>query len=99
VLGGVEVLFAAAGADASYGPKLPGVLQEAGLTNVRGEVRAPIVPGGIEWVRHTVEQLSGRLVETGLVNEDDVRDFLSMAADPSSFYPPPFIVAAWGRRT
>lgn len=99
VLRAVEIVFAAAGADASYGPRLPGVFQAAGLTNVRGEVRAPIVPGGSEeWVRDTVAQLSGRIVETGLVSEEDVNAFLSIAADPGSFYVPPFVTAAWGQR-
>jgi SAM-dependent methyltransferase len=99
VLRAVEIVFAAAGAEASFGPRLPGLLQDAGLRNVGGEVRAPVVPGGSEaWVRGTVEQLSERLMETGLISDEDVQIFLSDAADPSSFYVPPFMTAAWGQR-
>jgi SAM-dependent methyltransferase len=99
ILRAVDIVFAAAGADASFGPRLPALLHGAGLKNVGGDVRAPIVPGSSEmWVRATVEQLSGRLIETGLVGEEDIQVFLSMSADPDSYYVPPFLTAAWGQR-
>jgi 2-polyprenyl-3-methyl-5-hydroxy-6-metoxy-1,4-benzoquinol methylase len=95
----VAVLFEAAGADPSFGPALVGALKEAGLEQAGGELRAPIVPGGSDqWVSGTVEQLRERMVETGLVTAEDIDEFLAMAADPSSHYVPPLMVAAWGRR-
>jgi SAM-dependent methyltransferase len=99
VLRAVEIVFAAAGADASFGPRLPGLLRKAGLSDVGAAVRAPVVWGDSEqWVPGTVDQLSGRLIETGLLSEEDVQTFLSLAADPESYYVPPFLTAAWGRR-
>lgn len=95
----VQIVFEAAGAEASLGPRLPGMLHEAGLVDVGGEMRAPVVQGGSEqWVRGTAEQLSPRLVETGLVSDEEIQAFLAMAADPASHYVPPFMVAAWGRK-
>jgi SAM-dependent methyltransferase len=95
----VEVVFAAAYADASHGPRLPGLLQEAGLKYVSGEIRTPIVQGGSEqWVRGTAEQLAPRIVETGLVSEDELQAVLAMMDDPESHYVPPLMVAAWGQR-
>jgi hypothetical protein len=42
--------------------------------------------------------LSAALIETGLLSEEEVLTFLSLAADPESYYVPPFLTAAWGRR-
>jgi SAM-dependent methyltransferase len=97
ILRAIEIVFAAVGAEASSGPRLPGILQEAGLTDIGGETRTPILQAD-PWVRGTVEQLSGRLVDTGLVSEDEIHAFLSVAAAPTSHYVGPFMVAAWGRR-
>ena len=95
----VEAVFSAAGADAGFGARLPGMLSRAGLEEVGAEVHTPVVAGGTEsWVRGTAEQLAGRLAGTGLVTADDVAQFLSLTAAPSSFYTPPLMVSAWGRR-
>jgi SAM-dependent methyltransferase len=95
----VEIVFTAVYADASHGPKLSGLLQEAGLEDVSGEIRTPIVQGGGEqWVRGTVEQLAPRLVETGLVSEDEIQAFLGISSEAGTHYVCPFMVAVWGRR-
>jgi SAM-dependent methyltransferase len=95
----VEIVFSAVYADASHGPRLSGLLQEAGLQEVSGELRAPIVQGGDEhWVRGTIEQLAPRLVETGLVSEDEIQAFLTMSSEAGSHYVTPLMVAVWGRR-
>ena len=41
----VTALFAAAGADAGFGAKLPGALKAAGLVDAAREIYAPIAPG------------------------------------------------------
>lgn len=95
----VEQVFGTVGAEASFGPRLPGILKEMGLTEVGGEVRAPIVQGGSEqFVSRSAEQLRPRLVESGLVTEEEVQAFLEMVADPASHHLPPFLVSSWGRR-
>jgi SAM-dependent methyltransferase len=99
VFGAVAALFAAAGADASFGPRLPGLLKEVGLEEVRAESRAVIVPGPTElWARGTIEQLSKRMMEAGLVAREEVERFLAETADEASHFAPPFMTTAWGRR-
>jgi SAM-dependent methyltransferase len=95
----VEAVFRSIGASATFGPRLPGILKELGLTEVGGEVRAPIIPGGSsQFVSRSAEQLRPRLVETGLVTDEEVHAFLEMAADPASDHLPPMLVSVWGRR-
>jgi SAM-dependent methyltransferase len=95
----VATLFAATGADASYGRRLPAALTAAGLREVGAEVHAPVVTGGTEtWTRGSIEQLADRLVGTGLTSAPDIELFLATTADPAAFYLPPLMVSAWGRR-
>jgi SAM-dependent methyltransferase len=95
----VEAVFRSIGADASFGPRLPGILKEMGLSEVGGEVRAPIVQGGRgQFVGHSLEQLRPRLVGTGLITDDEIQTFLDLAADPASHHLPPMLVSVWGRR-
>ncbi|HEU4423151.1 MAG TPA: methyltransferase [Pilimelia sp.] len=92
-------LFAAVGADASYGRQLPTALADAGLVKVGAEVHTSVVNGGDErWTRGTVEQLADRLVSTGLTSRADVELFLATTAQPSTSYVPPLMVSAWGQR-
>jgi hypothetical protein len=94
-----ELVFAAAGADASYGTRLVGALEAAGYEEIGGELHAPIVSGGTEqWTRGTVEQLGAHLARTGLVTTDELARFLDLSADKSAHYAPPSMVSAWGRR-
>ncbi|HEY7102790.1 MAG TPA: methyltransferase domain-containing protein [Mycobacteriales bacterium] len=95
----VATLFAAAGADASYGRRLPAALTGAGLRDVGAEVHAPVVSGGTEtWTRGSIEQLADRLIGTGLTSPADIELFLATTAQPATFYLPPLMVSAWGRR-
>jgi 2-polyprenyl-3-methyl-5-hydroxy-6-metoxy-1,4-benzoquinol methylase len=95
----VEAVFAAVGADASFGTQLPRALKTAGLENVGGEVHTSVVSGGAEnWARGTIEQLAARLADTGLVTADDVELFLALTADRANHYAPPFMATAWGQR-
>jgi 2-polyprenyl-3-methyl-5-hydroxy-6-metoxy-1,4-benzoquinol methylase len=92
-------LFAAVGADASYGRRLPTALAAAGLVDLGTEMHAPVVAGGTEsWTRGTVEQLADRLIGTGLTSPADVEVFLTTTTRPSTYYVPPLMVSTWGRR-
>jgi SAM-dependent methyltransferase len=94
-----EAVFAAVGADASYGTQLVGALQAAGYQDVGGELHASIVAGGTEqWTRGTAEQLGEHFVGTGLVSPDDLARFLALSAEPTTHYAPPAMASAWGRR-
>lgn len=95
----VAALFAANGADPSYGSYLTGALVDAGLAGVGAELHTPVVAGGTEqWTRGTIEQLSVGLVNTGLTSAEDIELFLAASSDPGIFYLPPLMVSAWGQR-
>lgn len=95
----VAAVFAAQGADPSYGTWLTGALAAAGLAGVGAELHAPVVSGGSEqWTRGSVEQLAGPLLATGLTTADDIELFLGFSARPDVFYLPPLMVSVWGRR-
>jgi SAM-dependent methyltransferase len=92
-------VFAANGADPSYGTRLTSALAEAGLTGIGAELHAPVVSGGSEqWTRGSAEQLAGRLVATGATTAGDIEWFLDASATPTIHYLPPLMVSAWGQR-
>lgn len=67
VVRGVEALFRAAGADASFGARLPGELARAGLERVGAEAHGRVVSGCAApgWVALTIEHLRPRLLAPG----------------------------------
>jgi SAM-dependent methyltransferase len=92
-------VFAANGADASYGSRLTSTLAEAGLDHVTAELHAPVVSGGSEqWTRGSAEQLAERLVATGMTTARDIEWFLAASTEPDVYYLPPLMVSAWGQR-
>lgn len=99
VLHAVAAVFAAAGADPSFGNRLPGALAVAGLVDIGAEIHTPVVRGGTEvFTRGTVDQLAERLLGTGLVGDADIELYRTVSADPATYYAPPLMVSAWGRR-
>ena len=99
VFAAVAAAFVAIGADPAFGPRLPGALTRAGLIEIGAELHTPVVRGGTEdFVRGTLEQLADRLAATGLVTRDEIDRALTVLADPATFYVPPLMVSAWGRR-
>src|SRR5262249_13402141 len=99
VYAAVEAAFAAAGADASYGARLPSVLKGAGLADVGAEAHIRLVAGGTDnWTRGTIEHLGPRLVAANLISAADIDQFLALTAQPAALYPPPAMAIAWGRR-
>jgi len=95
----IAAVFAAKGADPSFGTRLTGALAGAGLTGVGAELHAPVVSGGSEqWTRGSIDQLAGPLIGTGLTSAEDVELFLAVSAHPDTYYLPPLMVSAWGQR-
>lgn len=95
----VEAVAATVGADANFGARLIRTLTNAGLVNIAGEARTPLVAGGTEsWSPGTTEHLAEHMVRTGLVTVSDIESVLAMHADPSCHYAPSPMVTAWGQR-
>jgi SAM-dependent methyltransferase len=95
----IAKVFAAIGADPSFGRRLTGALTESGLSRVAAELHVPVVSGGNEhWTRGSVEQLAERVVATGIATAADVEWFLAASARPDFHYLPPLMVSVWGQR-
>jgi SAM-dependent methyltransferase len=93
----VAKVFRAAGADPTYAVALPTHLASAGLEEVGGQIFAPMIGGGNDWVRMTLEHLRTPITSMGLATEDEIEQSLTaMAGD--NFHLPPLMVSAWGRR-
>jgi len=91
------------GVDCSYGLKLAPTLAAAGLTNVQAEGYLPLMQFGTPSIEVPVlllEYLRERLIEKGLVTQDDLDRAIATMRQPSSTVCyPPLIVAAWGQKT
>lgn len=95
----VLTLMTGVGYDASFARTLPATFTSMGLTDVGCDVRSHLVRGGspgsafFSW---TVEALGPRLVELGLVSEDDIKRSLATFSDPATAALSPPMVATWG---
>jgi hypothetical protein len=99
VFHGLDKLFTRAGADASFGPRLPRALAEAGLERVGAELHTPLLRGGAgSLLQLTIQQLQAPLAGTGLVNDREIERFLELLAHQSFGCLPFIMVTAWGRR-
>ena len=92
------------GADPNIGPRLPGLLRDAGLDDVRMRL---VQPGGLEervklLVPVTLESLSEAVLRDGLIGEDDLRatigELYAFARDPRTVVGGPRVIQAWGRQ-
>ena len=96
----VAAMFRGAGADATLGPRLPGMLRAAGLANAGAELHGRYVWGGTarDFGRLTVEHLRGHMVRLGLVTDEEIERFLEENQKSEWGYIPITFVTAWGQR-
>jgi len=99
VFHGLDGLFTGVGADASFGPRLPRALAEAGLEQIGAELHTPLLHGGAgSFLRLTIQQLQAPLAGTGLVTDREIERFLELLGQPSFGHLPFVMVTAWGQR-
>jgi SAM-dependent methyltransferase len=94
-------LFAMAGADTSYGTKLPAALAKAGLDELGNEGRLFATRGGpeMEGVLLLLQQLKDLLIGSDLMTAGEIDDVIKQVATPGeSFFYWPIMMAAWGRK-
>ncbi|WP_035803186.1 methyltransferase domain-containing protein [Kitasatospora mediocidica] len=96
---GFRELLAARGADLGYGRKLPRLLREAGLTDVRADAYFPITsPACAVLEAATVRQVSASLLANGLATEEELtRHLAAVEAGRLDLATSPMI-SCWGRR-
>ena len=91
------------GADPNIGPRLPGLLRDAGFEDVRMRLVQPAaLEGGVKRLTCvTLESIGDAVVEAGLASRDEVRATLeelrAFAADPRTVLGGPRVFQAWGR--
>jgi SAM-dependent methyltransferase len=87
------------GFDPAFGRRLHGLLQAAGLADIRAVGRVSMwrggEPGGELW-RLTFEQLRQAMVDTGLVDDLDVDTAIALCRHGLSFMSP-VTMASWGK--
>lgn len=87
------------GFDPTFGRRLYGLMQAAGLTDVNADGRVSMwrggEPGG-ELLRLTLRQLRQAMLDTRLVDDGDVDDAISLCRQGLSLMSP-VIVTSWGR--
>lgn len=95
-----DALFAAIGADGSFGSRLPRVMLDAGLVSAGAEFHSPFAWGGAErhFIALSMQHLRVPLVRAGLLSEEEIETFINLTKEPSfgSLILP--MVTAWGQR-
>lgn len=91
------------GADPNIGPRLPGLLREAGFHDVRMKLVHPAaMTGGIKRLTCvTLESISDSVLRDGLATEDELRrvreELEAFARDPHTVLGGPHVFQTWGR--
>jgi SAM-dependent methyltransferase len=92
---------AAVGADYTYGRRLYGDARAAGLLDVEGEGRVPVIRAGTpaaRVVQLSIAQLRDRIVGAGLLTDEDMERFLALFDDPGLVAMWFIVMAVWGRK-
>lgn len=96
----VVALLDAAGAETTFGSRLPEALDAAGLIDVGWSVHIALLPGGS--TRHvmalSLEQFAPMFLARGLLSADEVSQIVQLAGKAGTTLPFCPVVSAWGRR-
>ncbi len=89
----------ARGADLAYGRKLPRLLREAGLTDVRADAYFPVRDAGraAQLEVATLEMISGQLVSAGIASVEEIEAHISNVRAGRLDLAQPPMISAWGR--
>jgi hypothetical protein len=92
------------GGDPNIGPRLPALLQDAGLEDIRVSVAQPMGLDGDAKVMSalTLEAIAGAVLADGLATRDEIdalaRELYALAADPRTLAGLPRVFQVSGRR-
>jgi len=92
------------GGDPNIGPRLPGLLKQAGFEDVGVAIVQPIgMEGEVKLMNPlTMENITGAVLADGLASQEEidavVRELYAFAADPHTLAGTPRVVQVWGRR-
>ncbi|MCS0603317.1 methyltransferase domain-containing protein [Streptomyces sp. LP11] len=96
---GFRSLLAERGADLAYGRKLPRLLRDAGLRDVRADAYFPVTsPACTALEAATVRQIRERLVTAGLATDEEIDQHLANVEGGGMDLATAPMISAWGRR-
>ncbi|GHH03028.1 methyltransferase domain-containing protein [Streptomyces lanatus] len=96
---GFRELLADRGADLSYGRRVPRLLREAGLRQVRADAYFPIAsPACTALESATIRQIRDQLVTEGLATDQDIDRHLANVATGTMDLATAPLISAWGRK-
>jgi SAM-dependent methyltransferase len=96
---GFRRLLADRGADLSYGRRLPRLLRESGLSQVRAEVHFPFASPACDALESaTVRQIRGRLTAAGLATDEDIDRHLANVEGGGMDLATAPMISAWGQK-
>jgi len=90
-----------AGVDESFGRRLYGELRAAGLVEINGEGRVPLIHDGSACARMyqlTMTQRRDRMVGAGLLSDSEADRFLALFRDTNFVAMGSMVMAVWGRK-
>jgi hypothetical protein len=94
-----RALLADRGADLAFGRKLPRLLREAGLSDVRADGFFPIgSPACAELEALTINQVRDGLVTSGRATDEEIETLLAAIAEGTLDFATAPMISAWGRR-
>jgi len=97
----LEAVMRAGGIDPSWAHEMPNLLAREGLIDVGAEGEFPLFTGGspmAKLYRNTGEQMSERLVASGLIDNDHLTCAIQTLLHTTDWLVAPPTFAAWGRR-
>ncbi len=87
------------GADPRFGRRLPRLMREAGLVDVRADAYFAVsLPGEAALDQANARQIRDDVIRRGQVSAQDVDTYLALVADGRLDLTTPPLVSAWGRR-
>jgi hypothetical protein len=91
------------GADPNIGPRLPGLLREAGFEDIQMKLVHPAaLEGGIKLLTCvTLESIAGAVLDDNITTDEELRETIeelyAFARDPRTVLGGPRVFQAWGR--
>lgn len=97
---GMEGALRAGGVGTGWAHTMPRLLQHEGLIDIGAEGEIPVFQGGsatADFWCVTWEQMRGRMIATGLVDNNGIDDAMHLLRQRQEWFVAPAVFAAWGR--
>ena len=94
-------LMSRTGTDYTWARTFPQPLDKCGLQNIDATVDLRVLHGGSrfgEWIGLSIASQGPRLIDAGLLSEDELAEAQALLADPSYWDFGPAIVGCWGQK-